>query len=191
MRIADIVFRQGHLSDDALIEAVLNEGRHAHLDTCSRCSERAVELQRWLDEAQAMAADEADEMFPPEKLARQQAHILRRLEQLDEPARIIAFPSQAMPASRPDTGRRVAPGWLGVAAAAGLVIGLVGGRFVTEPSPATPAQSQQAPLTVPQGNEPVNASLLDYDFDRQVPDALMAIDQLTPTPVSYNTPPAR
>ncbi len=67
-------------------------------------------------------------MFTPERLAAQQAQILRRLEQVDSPARVISFPA-AMRAERGDAGgRRVAVSWVGVAAAAGIAIGIVGGQ---------------------------------------------------------------
>src|SRR5690606_7636115 len=100
---------------------------------------------------------------PPEKLALQQSQIMRRLEQLDAPPRVIAFPAQAVSAPRTDMGRRVAPAWVGVAAAAGLVIGIIGGQVSARLTPTTanapaPVQTQQADpepsVTVVQ---PVNA----------------------------------
>ena len=186
MRIADIVFRQGHLSDDTLIETVMTGARHDHLDQCAPCRQRALELGRWLDEVRAVAVDAADEAFPPETLTRQQAQILRRLEQLDEPPRVITFPAQTVGAPRTEMGRRIAPVWLGVAAAAGLAIGVVGGQMSARMTIQAPEQSQQTPvIATPQDVEPTNASLLDYDLDRYVPDALLAVDQLTPTPTLY------
>ena len=41
------------------------------------------------------AIDEADEVFPAERLGAQQAQIVRRLEALERPARVIAFPRSA------------------------------------------------------------------------------------------------
>jgi hypothetical protein len=187
VRIADIVFRQGHLSEDALTAAVLSGERPAHLEQCDDCSRRARELGLGLSDLRAEALAAADEVFPAERLAMQQAQIMRRLEQLDAPPRVIAFPAQAVGAPRTDTGRRVAPAWVGVAAAAGLVIGVIGGQFSARVTPATvsappPVQTEQQPA--PQATtpaQPVNASLLDYDLERHIPDSLLIYDQATPT----------
>ena len=186
MRIADFVFRQGHLSEDALTEAVLSGERPVHLEHCDECSRRARDMGLWLADLRAEALRVADDAFPVEKLALQQSQIMRRLEQIDAPPRVIAFPAQAVGAPRTETGRRVAPAWLGVAAAAGLVIGLVGGQVSARITPVTPVaapiQTQQADPAPSVAGEPINASLLDYDdLDRHIPDSLLMFDQATPT----------
>lgn len=186
MRITDAVFRRGHLSEDALTEAILSGQHPEHLAACEDCSRRSEELGRWLDDVRAMATDAADDAFPPEKLALQQAQILRRLEQLDEPSRVIAFPAQAIGAPRSGNGRRVAPAWVGVAAAAGLVIGVIGGQFsarLASPAamPSAPQQTSQPAGQAPLAGVPENASLLDYDLERHIPDALAIYDEMTPT----------
>jgi hypothetical protein len=180
------VFRQGHLSEDALTAAVLNGERPAHLEQCDACSRQARELGLWLADLRAEGLAAADEAFPPEKLALQQSQIMRRLEQLDAPPRVIAFPAQAVSAPRIDGGRRVAPAWVGVAAAAGLVLGLIGGQVSARlaPVPANvpaPVQTQQADPEPSVTGRPVNASLLDYDLERHIPDSLLIYDQATPT----------
>ncbi len=72
-----------------------------------------------------LGAEAADAVFPPEQLAAQQAQILRRLEQLDEPARVISFPRFGRRVHDSGAGgRRVAVSWVAVAAAAGLVVGV-------------------------------------------------------------------
>lgn len=183
MRIADVLFRQGHLSDETLTAVLLDGDRPAHLDRCDQCSGRLRELSRWLDDLRSEALAAADEAFPPERLALQQAQILRRLEQLDEPSRVIAFPAHVAAAPRTDTERRVAPAWVGVAAAAGLVMGLIGGQVwaTLEPQrPAPPAVQADQPETMTPPGQPVNAELLDYDFERHVPDALVFFDEITP-----------
>ena len=81
MRLVDTLFRSGHLSDQGLVEAWQTGNRPAHLDQCELCLDRTVELTRWLDEVRHIAVAEADAAFPPERLAAQQAQILRRLEQ--------------------------------------------------------------------------------------------------------------
>jgi hypothetical protein len=187
VRIADVLFRQGHLSEDALTSAILSGKHPVHLEHCDECSRRARELGLWLTDLRAEALAAADDAFPPEKLALQQSQIMRRLEQLDAPPRVIAFPAQAVGAPRTNSGRRVAPAWLGVAAAAGLVIGVIGGqvsaRFTPEAGIAAPApeQTQQAEPAPSVTTPPVNASLLDYDLERHIPDSLGPLDEATPT----------
>ena len=44
MRLIDMVLRQGHLSEQALMEALTGGDRPAHLDRCDLCAERAVDL---------------------------------------------------------------------------------------------------------------------------------------------------
>lgn len=80
-----------------------------------------------LDEVAAAAAHEADAVFTPERLARQQARILHRLEQDGRPGRIIAFPGQAAET----TPLRARPGtrWIAAAAVAGLLVGLLAGHL--------------------------------------------------------------
>lgn len=189
MRIVDVMFRQGHLSDAALSAVAAGEDRPEHLDSCGICSRRLHELVRWLDAVRSEAVAAADEAFPPERLAAQQAQIFRRLEQLDEPTRVITFPASTK-APRVEVRRRVAPAWVGVAAAAGLVIGVIGGQVsarlassgggqqVEQPQVSTPASSPASQPSNPA--VPVNVELLDYDYERYVPDALAVFDEITP-----------
>lgn len=184
MRLVDMLFRQGHLSERALVDAIMSGDRPFHLDRCDICATRAVELNRWLDIVQTTAIEAADDAFPPERLAAQQGQILRRLEQLDEPSRIIAFPRQTMREAREAGSRRVAPGWVGVAAAVGLVVGAIGGQFTaraTEPSapvaaaPAVPTANPDAELV------PANAYWVDpADIDGYIPASLGALNEATP-----------
>jgi hypothetical protein len=187
VRLIDSVFRQGHLSEAALVEAVMTGDRPAHLERCDVCAERAVELGRWLDEARDLGLESADAAFPAERLAAQQSQILRKLEQLDQPSRIIAFPSQTRLEMREPSGRRVAASWVGVAAAAGLIIGVVGGQITARmgdrpaPPPAAVAtQTTPAPAPDDASATPVDSSLLDQDFDTIQLKAVEAIDDLTP-----------
>lgn len=151
MRLIDTVLRQGHLSEQAIVEAVMSGDRPHHLDRCDICAERAVQLARWMDDVQTDAIDVADAAFTPERLQAQQEQILRRLEQLDHPARVIAFPATSRPEPNNAGGRRVAVSWVAVAAAAGLVIGVVSGQMTARlsPQPAAPAAASAAPTTDP------------------------------------------
>ncbi|MEO7193184.1 MAG: hypothetical protein ABI051_19230 [Vicinamibacterales bacterium] len=192
MRFADVVLRQGHLSEAALVAAVLTADRPPHLDRCSSCADRAVELARWLSDMRDQATAATDAAFPQERLAMQQAQILRKLEQLDEPARVIAFPTAAGPAQRDPAFGRVAPAWVGVAAAAGLIIGVIGGQVTARIGPSTAptppkAATVQTPMTAPDSRPSVtpdshatDASLLDLDLEGFTPEPLQGIDQGTP-----------
>jgi anti-sigma factor RsiW len=186
MRLADVMFRRGHLSDSALIQAVTTGSRPTHIDQCDLCAERIVEMGRWLDALRRSDDEQLDAAFPPERLAAQQAQILRRLAQLDEPARVIAFPSHFRPAMGP-TGRRVAAAWVGVAAAAGLVIGVIGGQvsarldqqkalpnLVVVQAP-TSSEAQAAAATTP-----ADISVIDEELDGFTPASLQPINDITP-----------
>ena len=194
MRLVDVVLRQGHLSEQALVEAVMTGERPAHLDRCDICADRSVELSRWLDDVRVIGQEAADDVFTPERLAAQHAQILRKLEQVDEPSRVIAFPVAPKPEVREPLGRRVAPAWLGVAAAAGLVLGVVGGqvsaRLTMQPTivqmpsaPAATAENNPLTETHPLNIEPlgvVPASLLSDDDFESTPDVLRTLHEITP-----------
>jgi hypothetical protein len=190
MRLVDAILRQGHLSERTLVEALMTGDRPLHLDRCDICATRAVEMNRWLDAVKTAAVEAADEAFPQERLAAQQLQIQRRLEQLDEPARVLTFPRQPRLDQRDAGRRRVAPAWVGVAAAAGLVIGVIGGQAMARlnppltPVPAAPA----AAVPAPDAAEPVTAGApwaADLeDVDAFMPDALSALNVLTPRAVT-------
>ena len=189
MRLSDRLFRRGHLSERALIDALLSGDRPAHLDRCDICAERAVDLGRWMDDVRTTGVEAADAAFSPERLALQQTQILRRLEQLDQPARVIAFPGQNRMNERDRTDHRVAPAWVGVAAAAGLVFGVIGGQTVRfgRPTPAVvvpPAEAAPTTAVPPVAGSDTPGfralgSLLDMDFDTPVK-SLELVDDLTP-----------
>ena len=186
MRLADFLLRGGHLSEQALVDVCMTGERPAHLERCEVCAGRALELGRWLDDVRATAMEEADAAFPSERLALQQSQILRRLEQLDRPARVIAFPS---PSRYDQLGVRqgIRPAWVGVAAAAGLAIGLLGGqfsaRFTGDAPVAPPAQAEQPaapPATEPSSPEFAYLSLDLDEVGRPQIEAVAALDAYTP-----------
>jgi hypothetical protein len=122
-----------HLDDGAFTRLWTEEtstgqpASDAHLNACAQCRDRYDAFTQWLDRLRDDAHAEADDAFPAERLAAQQAHILRRLETLERPARVIAFPRFARPVTSTQGG---AQRWVAAAAAAGLVIGLFAGQFV-------------------------------------------------------------
>jgi hypothetical protein len=80
-----------------------------------------------LEAYRAAACVEADAHFDDRALDAQRHKILARLAHLGHPAKVIRFPKAQLadvPASR--VNRR----WISVAAAAGLLIGLLGGQLV-------------------------------------------------------------
>jgi hypothetical protein len=135
---------------------------------------------------------EADETFPADRLAAQQAHIFRRLEALERPAKVIAFPRFAGPVSVQHGHRQR---WIAAAAAAGLIVGVGLGRMVDFHRPilqpdgfTSPTQIARTPDRV--GIQPVGVSVSDesllYGQDlsgttARVPEALRPIHEITPS----------
>ncbi len=200
MSILNRVIRNRHLDDAALAEiwtasaASGEPASEAHLLECAVCRARYETLCAWLGVVRTEAIDEADAAFPPERLAAQQAHILRRLEASERPARVIAFPKFAQPLSHRST---IASRWITVAAAAGLVIGVALGqwmdlrhRFGTQPIRTADAVVATAPAARPPdmviqtaGTLSDDALLLELDATLQMHPAvapLRAIDTITP-----------
>lgn len=182
MRLADAVLRQGHLSEQALVEAILTDDRPRHLDRCDLCAERAVVLSRWLDDLRTTGREMADAAFAPEQFKVQHDQILRRLDQLDQKPRVIAFPGQAPQAAFVPMGRRISPAWLGVAAAAGLVLGVIGGQLTarmgneTQPTgaAATALDDEGRPQAIPAAVDPF---MLDLEAP---PSSLSEMDDMLP-----------
>ena len=119
-----------HLTDDQLMAICFPETDGHHLAACDPCRARYDDLVRRLDELREEAVAEADARFPSERLAEQRSAVLRRLEQARHAADVVAFPARWAHAHEgwraPGPARR----WVAAAAAAGLVAGLLVGRFV-------------------------------------------------------------
>lgn len=122
-----------HLDDAAFAEIWTNalaEGApvdvHPHLRECAECRLRFGSFSNWMQELRLDAVAEAEEAVPADRLAAQQAVILRRLEAAERPARVIAFPKYPVDAQRPPSRHR----WIAAAAAAGLIAGLGLGQML-------------------------------------------------------------
>lgn len=186
---------QRHLSDDRLIELSLTgvaaPAEEPHLAACGECEGRRAALMDMLDGIAQTATLEADAAFPAERLARQHARILHRIEQEGRPARVIAFPA-GHPQAPVMMRSRPASRWVAGAAAAGLVIGLLaghlahelpGGRRVVAPQQIVSNESGSA-----RALRPVSTTLSDDEFLGQIevavdsggPAALRPLDALTP-----------
>jgi hypothetical protein len=195
---------QAHLSDDRLIEVCVLEApsvaEQQHLGACAHCDARRARLLGLLDDVSGTAAVEADAAFPGERLARQQARILSHLQHDGRPARVIAFPAghthePMVSRTRPSTR------WIAAAAVAGLVIGVVAGRFGHDYSlgrpgaaPVIVARSANVPELSVAGSagsiREVSAAVSDEEFlgqieiaiDGPAAAALQPLDDLTPRP---------
>lgn len=174
-----------------------------HLRSCADCRARFAEFSAWLDSLRADATAEAEEALGADRLATQQAQIVRRLEALEQPGRVLTFPRFAQPTSvRPSDGRR----WIAGAAAAGLVVGLglgqmleFGGATFRSTTPLGGAAPQVAlgaggdPTRV--GLQPVGSLAGDetYLFDQdilpsqaRVPESLQYLNAITPSARDYD-----
>lgn len=201
MRFVDTLVRRGHLSEEAIVRALVENDRPVHLDRCETCASRATAIGRWLDELTLAGQTATDGIFTAERRQTQQAQILRRLEQLDAPSRVLSFPSiTAVTGTLDGARRRVAPAWVGVAAAAGVLVGVIGGQLphwmspdVIAPTEATTAE----PVAAPGEDDAANALAAnsaemaaeweaafawgDRDFFRPQVESLEPFDALTPS----------
>jgi hypothetical protein len=195
--------RVNHLSDDRLIELsmldALSAAEQQHLSTCTRCDARRQDLQRLLDEVSETADAAADAAFPLERLNRQQARILARLQHEGRPARVIAFPAGHTPHEPLVSRTRPASRWIAAAAVGGLVVGVIAGRFGHDysfPRAGAPRVISARAVEQPEFRAPgttatlreVTASISDDEFLNQIEiaidapaaAALQPLDDLTP-----------
>ena len=184
-----------HLDDQQFARLWTSEERHPHLDACAECRARFAEFDTWLLEVGDTLRLEADEAFPAERLAAQQAQIARRLETLERPARVIAFPKAARAVI---SGHSHVRRWVTVAAAASLIAGFGLGQIVPLRSviitqqAAAPNTHFSAPVTVDRAREltPVSSSpnddeLLSDAFASPKVKNLSALDDMTPHARDY------
>jgi negative regulator of sigma E activity len=161
-------------------------GTHPHLEGCPACRARFDAFSRWVDGVAGTMRDEADDILTPERLSAQQAQIARRLEAIDRPARVLAFPRAARAVI---SGHSNVRRWVTVAAAACLVAGFGLGQVF----PLHEAfRQRQAPLTQPETQRrandiaPVPSStndseeLLSDAYTRSHVQTLSALDDMTP-----------
>lgn len=145
-----------HPGDDALVRWYMadrglealepaDEAVVRHVSGCASCAGRYDAIVRDLDEAAAVSAEAADAAFSPERLMAQRDRILRRLD--TQSAKVLAFPVTDMPGG-PASSSRPMMRWVAVAAAAGLVVGLLAGRmFHLGDAPAPTMASRQGVVT--------------------------------------------
>jgi hypothetical protein len=167
-----------------------------HVATCHECASRLTDLTANADELRDAAFAEADVVFDDAMLDAQRTRILDRLAFIGQSARVISFPRRSREAAMPvsSTGRR----WTSVAAAAGLIIGLVAGQLLHfVPSSPRPSRDEGVSLQTAERTSvpaivPASASLPALSADELMEEveaavqlrraqSLRAIDALTPT----------
>jgi hypothetical protein len=194
------MFRARHLSDERLFDCYLTEqcGEPAeppvaeHLADCQECRTRYAALARFMDGLRVEADAELDEAFPADRLRVQQQQIMRRIDHLACPTRIISFPGHSPDVRATASRTRVAPRWLAAAAAAGLLLGIAAGsRIYPGGSAAPPAEVSRAggapaaALAIGLGGPEPSTDLdflleLEYALERPHTRELTALDALTP-----------
>jgi predicted anti-sigma-YlaC factor YlaD len=127
-----VIGRARHLQEDRLFDCYtaaqggeLPDARSAaHLAECAECRARYDELVQFMDGLRQEADEDTAAVFTPETLRAQQQHIMRRIEHLGHPARVLSFPGRVVRRHFAPVAGRVAPRWTAAAAAAGLFIGV-------------------------------------------------------------------
>lgn len=178
-----------------------------HVAGCAQCQTRLAAVTAWVDDTASDAAAIADAVFTPDRLARQRAAVLARLEAAGRSARVIAFPVGTPGAPVSNTARAMR--WTVAAAVAGLAVGIASGhlfdwhpeavRSATVSAPAAPAVPLSRIVSAPDAIEAASLEsldeegLLDAAYDRVAVDALRAIDDITPRAreMARSTPPRR
>ena len=164
----------------------------SHLRKCAECQGRYTSFVTWLDGMRADARTETDEVFSRDHLAAQQLQIFRRLESLEHPARVIAFPRFARPVAIQTSGRRR---WTAVAAAIGLITGIGLGQlleFRTRGPAPDPVGQRIARAAVPPAEPTRTIQPISVDNDEafiepeimssqvRVPESLQYLNAITP-----------
>jgi hypothetical protein len=160
MWLLDLLLRAGHLSERSVMDSLVSGKRPAHLERCQICADRVFELELWLSDVRALGVKAADAALSSETLRAQKHEILRKLERVNRPVRVITFPNSAGLPQR--VGHRVAVGWLGASAVAGLLLGIAGNhataRLGTQPpeSSASVVSSEVPAVAVPEESDGIS-----------------------------------
>jgi cytochrome c556 len=194
---------QHHLQDERLFECYLSARAGdlvdpptaEHLADCASCHERYADLVRLMESVRDEGQAEADAVFTPERLRAQQQQIVRRVEQVGRPARVISFPGQLVRRTITASAGRTAPRWIAAAAAAGIFIGVaLGASYQLNPLMHS-ARQQMAKSADPtrltpvatRGSSPADVaeddaflSDLEVALERPHTRELLAFDAFTP-----------
>ena len=182
-----------HLSDAQLIDgSVGHAANHEqarqcadHVEHCGECRTRHESLHALLADAATAATADADVAFSTERLTRQHDRIMERVEQVSRVGRVISFPAAFGRVTPPSaaSGSR----WIAAAAAAGLVVGLLGGHLThdlrVQPGVGMAGRTPTARAVIVPVAQPAEDDLLDQvevAFEGRGPSALRPLDALTP-----------
>lgn len=167
----------------------------AHVSRCDQCSTALAQLSTDTEMMRDAAFADADAAFDESALETQRSRILDRIAHLGQAARVLRFPGRVREAAMPVS--QVSRRWISVAAAAGLIIGLVTGQLLhLTPwetrlhSGGSVAVQTAAPRVNSPGILQTSAAVLlsDDDFLGEIDDAvqlhraasLRALDAFTP-----------
>lgn len=182
-----------HISDDRLIDlcmtAPAGPGEQAHLAVCLRCDARRLDIVGILSELDQAATEDAVSAFPDEKLERQHARILQRVEHDGRPGRLVAFPAH-QPSTTFLSPTRPRVRWAAGVAAAAFVAGVLTGQWTH----TFTTRVNQAPAFVianeaePEPLRAVPTTFSEEEFlgkievaaSRNGPAALRPLDAMTP-----------
>lgn len=181
---------RGHLNERGIARVWASGEGDPHLDTCGACRARYDAFEQWVDGLAGDVRADAENALPADRYALQQVQIARRLEMLDRPGRIIAFPK----AARTVIGGHTHVGrWAAAAAAAGLIAGVSLGQMVPGlfGRPDHLRQPIHAELTASQASmrgKSIKATPVSFDETQLLSDQfvdskakdLRAIDDMTP-----------
>jgi hypothetical protein len=182
-----------HLSDDRLVEIGLTDtpssSEQQHLGACAACEARRASVSHMLEELTVASHEDADAAFPADRLARQQLHILQRIDQEARSAKVLAFP--AAQESSPGVIARThsASRWIAAAAVAGLLVGAIAGRLGHDTTQALGGRTTiNRPAAAAAGVRTVSATISDEELLGQIEMAvdgrtgrsLRPLDELTP-----------
>jgi hypothetical protein len=117
-----------------------------HVADCDRCAATLAQLTADMDALRAEAWQEADALFDEAALETQRTRILDRLAHLGQAARVLRFPARSREAAMPVSP--ISRRWISVAAAAGLIIGLVAGQVIHFVPWDTHRSTRQQPATL-------------------------------------------
>jgi hypothetical protein len=181
---------RGHLDDSQFARLWTSGGNDPHLEACADCRARYATFDAWLNGIGDELRAEADAAFPADRLAVQQAQIARRLEALERPARVIAFPKAARAVI---SGHSHVRRWVTAAAAASLIAGFGLGQVMplrtavhrqaaatAEPHLSAPEAASRAHELTPENNSNADDELLSDAFARPRVSTLSALDEMTP-----------
>jgi predicted anti-sigma-YlaC factor YlaD len=130
-----VIPRARHLQEERLFDSYLAERQGEavdppvaeHLADCGACARRYAELAGFMDTLCREGDAEANAIFTPERLRAQHQDITRRIALVGRPARVLSFPGRIVRHTISVSAARSAPRWVGLAAAAGLFIGVAVG----------------------------------------------------------------